>query len=323
MSASATQGVKPSLRDQRAAERLAARRRRDAERPGGRRQNLAGWLFVGPVIFGVIAFQLAPVVVSLFVSQTNWSGLNVPEYLGLGNYVELFTADPKFYDSLRNTVLFTVAVVALSIVGGMVLALLCNTQMRGVGVFRTLYFSPVVTNVIAIGFVWFWLYEPNNGLINVVLGWFGLPTPAWLSDPSTALAAVIVVAIWQGVGYPMVILLAGLQAIDKSLLEAAVVDGAGPVRKFFSVTLPLLTPSIFFLTITQFISSFQVFGIIYVMTSGGPNNATSVFIYQIYETAFAHGRLGYAAAMGWVLFLIVGLVTAIQWFTEKRWVHYE
>lgn len=307
----------------RAAARLATRRRRDAERPGGRRHNLAGWLFVGPVIGGVLAFQLAPVGVSLWVSMTDWSGLSDPVFRGLTNYTEMFTRDPEFFGALRNTLVFTVAVVALSIIGGMVLALLCNTTMRGIGVFRTLYFSPVVTNVIAIGFVWFWLYEPNNGLVNGVLGSLGLPTPAWLSDPSTALAAVVVVAVWQGVGYPMVILLAGLQAIDSSLLEAAVVDGAGPVRKFFQVTLPLLTPSIFFLTITQFISSFQVFGIIYVMTGGGPNNATSVFIFQIYETAFAHGRLGYAAAMGWVLFLMVGLVTALQWISEKRWVHYE
>lgn len=307
----------------RAAERLATRRRRDAERPGGRRQNLAGWLFVGPVIFGVIAFQLAPVAASLWVSMTNWSGLSTPDVVGLGNYVELFTRDRQFYGSLRNTVVFTVAVVSLSIAGGMVLALLCNTRMRGIGVFRTLYFSPVVTNMIAIGFVWFWLYQPNEGLINTVLGSVGLPTPAWLSDPRTALAAVIVVAVWQGVGYPMVILLAGLQGIDGQLLEAARVDGAGRVRTYFSITLPLLTPSIFFLVITQFISSFQVFGIIYVMTSGGPNNATSVFIFQIYETAFAHGRLGYAAAMGWVLFLVVGIVTAVQWFSEKKWVHYD
>lgn len=194
--------VAPSTRAAREAERLAERRRRDAERPGGRRQNLTGWLFVGPVIAGALAFQLAPVAASLYVSVTDWSGLNLPQFVALDNYVELFTSDPKFYESLRNTVVFTVVTVAASIVGGMMLALLCNNSMRGIGVFRTLYFSPVVTNVIAIGFVWFWLYEPNNGLFNVVLGSVGLPTPTWLSDPMTALAAVIVVAVWQGVGYP-------------------------------------------------------------------------------------------------------------------------
>jgi multiple sugar transport system permease protein len=177
--------------------------------------------------------------------------------------------------------------------------------------------------VVAIGFVWFWLYDPDNGLFNSTLKTIGIDGPAWLSDTKTALIAVIIVAIWQGVGYPMVILLAGLQNVDSSLLEAATVDGASAWRRFWSVVFPLLTPSLFFLTITQFITSFQVFGIIYVMTSGGPNNATSVFIFHIYEAAFGHGRLGYASAMGWVLFVIVGIVTAVQWKMEKRWVHYD
>lgn len=288
-----------------------------------KQQNLAGWLFVGPVIFGVLFFQLAPVAASLVVSLTNWSGLNKPKFLGLDNYKELFTADDTFYASLKNTVIFTLVVVVLTIFIGLALAVLCNQKVKGIGIFRTLYYSPAVTNVVAIGFVWFWLYDPDNGLFNSSLKTIGIDGPAWLSDTKTALIAVIIVAIWQGVGYPMVILLAGLQSIDPSLTEAATMDGASAWRRFWSVVFPLLTPSLFFLTITQFISSFQVFGIIYVMTSGGPNNATGVFIFQIYEAAFGHGRLGYASAMGWVLFVIVGLVTAIQWKMEKRWVHYD
>ena len=291
---------------------------------GGRRpQHLAGWLFVGPVIFGVLAFQLAPVVASGGVSLTNWTGLRRPDFVGLGNYVDLFTNDDTFYRSLVHTAVFTVAVVVATIMGGLGLAVLCNQKMPGVRIFRTLYYSPVVTNVVAIGFVWFWLYEPNNGLINSGLGLLGVNGPAWLSDSRTALIAVIIVAIWQGIGYPMVILLAGLQAIDPTLTEAATVDGASAWRRFWRITFPLLTPSLFFLTITQFISSFQVFGVIYVMTSGGPNNATSVFIYQIYTAAFAQGRLGYAAAMGWVLFAIIGIITALQWRLEGRWVNYD
>jgi multiple sugar transport system permease protein len=288
-----------------------------------KRQNLAGWLFVGPVIAGVLVFQIAPVLASLAVSFTNWTGLRQPRFVALDNYVRLFTNDDEFYRSLFNTGIFTVATVALSIIIGLALAVLCNQKVRGVGIFRTLYYSPVVTNVVAIGFVWFWLYEPNNGLLNSLLRSVGLPAPAWLSDSNVALVAVIIVAIWQGVGYPMVILLAGLQSIDSSLLEAATVDGASAWRRFWSVTVPLLTPSLFFLIITQFIASFQVFGIIYVMTSGGPNNATQVFIYKIYTAAFAEGRLGYASAMGWILFLIVGLITALQWRLERRWVHYD
>ena len=288
-----------------------------------KRQNLAGWLFVGPVIFGVLLFQIAPVVASLGVSFTNWTGLRPPKFLGLDNYVRLFTDDDEFYSSLLHTAIFTLVVVLASIMAGLGLAVLCNQKVRGVGIFRTLYYSPVVTNVVAIGFVWFWLYEPNQGLFNSLLTAAHLPAPAWLSDSRTALIAVIIVAIWQSVGYPMVILLAGLQSIDSSLLEAAIVDGASAWRRFWAVTFPLLTPSLFFLSITQFIASFQVFGIIYVMTSGGPNNATQVFIYKIYTSAFAEGRLGYASAMGWVLFLIVGGITAVQWKMEKRWVHYD
>lgn len=296
-------------------------RRRTKLKP--KRQNLAGWLFVGPVIFGVLFFQLLPVAASLVVSLTNWTGLNSPKFLGLGNYKELFTADDTFWPSLKNTVIFTVVVVVLTIFIGLGLAVLCNQKIKGIGFFRTLYYSPAVTNVVAIGFVWFWLYNPDSGLFNSTLKTIGIDGPAWLSDTKTALIAVMIVALWQGVGYPMVILLAGLQSIDQSLIEAATVDGASPWRRFWSVVFPLLTPSLFFLTITQFITSFQVFGIIYVMTSGGPNNATSVFIFQIYEAAFGHGRLGYASAMGWVLFAIVGVVTAIQWKMEKRWVHYD
>lgn len=292
-------------------------------RDAPRRQNLAGWIFVGPVIFGVLFFQIGPVIASLGVSMTNSTGLNDPTFLGLDNFITLFTSDPRFYGTLLNTALFTVAMVTVSIAIGLGLAVLCNQKVRGVGVFRTLYYSPAITNVVAIGFVWFWLYEPNNGLINSTLSSIGIEGPGWLSDTRTALIAVTIVALWQGVGYPMVILLAGLQSIDKSLLEAATVDGASDWRRFWKITFPLLTPSIFFLTIMQFISSFQVFGIIYVMTSGGPNNATSVLIYEIYQTAFAQGRLGYASAMGWVLFVIVGLVTIFQWKMEKRWVHYD
>jgi multiple sugar transport system permease protein len=288
-----------------------------------KRQNLAGWLFVGPVIFGILLFQIAPVIASLGVSFTNWTGLRTPRFIALDNYVRLFTKDDQFYRSLLNTGIFTVVCVTASIGIGLGLAILCNQKVHGVGIFRTLFYSPVVTNVVAIGFVWFWLYEPNNGLFNSLLRSVGLPAPAWLSDSNVALVAVIIVAVWQGVGYPMVILLAGLQSIDSSLLEAATVDGASAWRRFWSVTVPLLTPSIFFLIITQFIASFQVFGIIYVMTSGGPNNATQVFIYKIYTAAFAEGRLGYASAMGWVLFVIVGLITAAQWRLERRWVHYD
>ncbi len=290
--------------------------------PSNLRRTLVGWMFIGPVIFGVIAFQLVPVLVSLYASLTDWTGLTPPVFAGLGNYAELLTKDPLFWLTIRNTVVFTAGSLVLSIAFGLVLALLCNQKMPGIGFFKAAFFAPVVTNAVAIGFVWFWLYQPENGLINGSLGQVGIQGPAWLSSNNWAMVAVIIVAVWQGVGYPMIILLAGLQAIPESLHEAATVDGASAWSRFWRITLPLLTPSLFFLTIMQFITSFQVFGIIYVMTHGGPANATNVYIYQIYQSAFAFGRLGYAAAMGWILFLIVGLVTYAQWKLEKRWVFY-
>ncbi len=286
------------------------------------RRTLVGWLFIGPVIAGVIAFQFVPVLVSVYASLTDWSGLSAPRFAGIANYIELFTKDPLFYLTLRNTAVFTLGSVVLSVGFGLVLALLGNEKLPGISIFKAAFFAPVVTNSVAVGFVWFWLYQPENGLINGFLAQANVQGPTWLTSNTWAMIAVIIVAVWQGVGYPMLILLAGLQSIPDSLHEAARIDGASAWSRFWRVTLPLLTPSLFFLTIMQFITSFQIFGIIFVMTHGGPANATNVYIYQVYQSAFSFGRLGYAAAMGWILFVIVGLVTFLQWRLEKRWVFY-
>lgn len=286
------------------------------------RRTLVGWLFIGPVIAGVIAFQFVPVLVSVYASLTDWSGLSAPRFAGIANYIELFTKDPLFYLTLRNTAVFTLGSVVLSVGFGLVLALLGNEKLPGISIFKAAFFAPVVTNSVAVGFVWFWLYQPENGLINGFLAQANVEGPTWLTSNTWAMIAVIIVAVWQGVGYPMLILLAGLQSIPDSLHEAARIDGASAWSRFWRVTLPLLTPSLFFLTIMQFITSFQIFGIIFVMTHGGPANATNVYIYQVYQSAFSFGRLGYAAAMGWILFVIVGLVTFLQWRLEKRWVFY-
>jgi multiple sugar transport system permease protein len=195
--------------------------------------------------------------------------------------------------------------------------------LPGIALFRTAYFIPAVSNVVAISVVWFWVYQPQNGVLNTTLARVGLEGPAWLASTTWALPAVILVSVWQGVGYPMVILLAGLQGIPAELYEAAKLDGASPANQFRQITVPLLTPTLFFLLITQFIASFQVFGIIYVMTQGGPANATSVYIYYLYQNAFAFGRMGYASAMAWILFVLIATVTFVQWKLQKRWVFYE
>ncbi|MCB0080107.1 MAG: sugar ABC transporter permease [Caldilineaceae bacterium] len=286
-------------------------------------EHFFGWLFILPVVIGVCFFQFYPILVSIYASLTNWTGLNDPAFVGAENYTRLVTADRFFRLTLRNTVYYTLGSIPLSISLAMILALLCNRSMRMVYWYRTAFFAPNVTSTVAISLVWFWLYAPDVGLFNWLLSLVGVDGPAWLTSLTWAMPAVIVVGVWQSVGYPMLILLAGLQGIPESLYEAAKLDGASALQRFRRVTLPLLTPSIFFLLITQFISSFQVFGLIYVMTQGGPANATNVYIYYLYQNAFAFGRLGYASAMAWVLFLIIAVITLIQWRMQKRWVFYE
>jgi multiple sugar transport system permease protein len=285
-------------------------------------QNVEGWLFIAPVVVGVVAFQLFPILVSMYASLTRWSGLNPPEFIGLENFVRMLTDDPLFTQTLFNTFMFTLGYVPLSIVCAFFLALLCNRSIRGVALFRTAFFAPFVTNVVAVGFIWLYFYDPAQGVLNGLLSIVGIQGPEWLSSSRWAMPSVILVSVWQGVGYPLVILLAGLQGIPEELYEAAKIDGARTWRRVRHVTLPLLTPHFFFLTITQFILSFQVFGIIYVMTQGGPGHATSVYIYYLYENAFAYGNLGYASAMAWLLFVLIAVVTIVQWRLQKRWVFY-
>lgn len=287
------------------------------------RKTLEGWLFIGPVILGVLTFQFVPILVSMYASLTSWDGLRSPQFVGIANFVRLITNDRFFRITLKNTLIYTFGHIPLTLGLALCLALLCNRKMIGVTWFRTAYFTPVVTNSVAISLVWLWLYAPDVGLFNWFLSLFGINGPDWLSSSRWAMPAIILVSVWHGAGYPMVILLAGLQGIPQMLYEAATIDGASAWRRFRHVTLPLLTPTLFFLTITQFISSFQVFGLIYVMTRGGPANATNVYIYYLYQNAFSYGKMGYASAMAWILFAVIASITLVQWRLQKRWVFYE
>jgi multiple sugar transport system permease protein len=285
-------------------------------------QNLVGWAFVAPVVLGVLVFHFFPILVSMYISLTKWDAITAPRFVGLDNFTTLLSSDPLFWQSLRNTIYFTLGHIPLTIALSFVLALLCNRPMRGVVFFRTAFFAPYVTNVVATGFIWFWFFHPTEGVINGLLHLVGVTGPAWLSSSQWALPAVILVSIWHGAGYPMVILLAGLQGIPDDLYGAAKIDGAGAWHRVRHVTLPLMTPHFLFLLITQFIGSFQVFGLIYVMTHGGPGHDTSVYIYYLYQVAFQFGKFGYAAALAWILFVVIAAVTYAQWKLQKRWVFY-
>ncbi len=287
------------------------------------RQNIEGWLFILPVMIGVLAFYVIPLLVSFYTSFTNSDGLTTPKWVGLFNYERLFTRDQFFRRSVLNTIFYVLGHIPLTLGLALILALLCNRKMRGVTWFRTAFFIPVVTNVVAVSLVWSFFFSPRAGVINWFLGLFGVGGPSWLTDTNWALPAVIIVSVWFGVGFPMIILLAGLQGIPELYYDAAKIDGASTLGRFRYITLPLLTPSLFFLSITQFISSFQVFGIIYVLTGGGPARATSVYIHYLYQNAFQDSRLGYASAMAWLLFAVIALITLIQWKLQKRWVVYD
>lgn len=301
---------------------LGARGTRKSPRRSRWRRNVEGWLFIAPVILGILVFQFAPLLVSIYASLTDWDGISPSRFVGLNNFKTLFTGDPLFITTLKNTAYFTIGTVPVSIAVGFGLALLCNQPIRGVAIFRTAYFAPFVTNIVAIGFVWFYFFQPTDGVLNGILGVGGIHGPAWLSSSTWVMPALISVSVWQGVGYPMIILLAGLQGIPIELQEAATVDGAGRFRRMWSITMPLLTPQFFFLSITQFISSFQVFGLIYVLTKGGPGHDSTVYIYYLYQNAFAYGKMGYASAMAWLVFVLIALVTFVQWKLQKRWVFY-
>ena len=271
---------------------------------------------------GILLFQLVPIVLSMGASFTQWDGLSSPEFIGVRNYGDLLGGDPIFVQVLTNTIIFTVASVPLTVALALALALLANLKIPGTAFFRTAFFAPYVMNVVAIGFVWYYIYSPTNGILNSALRVIGIEGPEWLADSSWVLAALVIVSVWQGVGYPMVILLAGLQGISEEMYEAAKLDGASAWARLKSITIPLLSPQIFFVILAQFIASFQVFGLIYVMTRGGPGYSSSVYIYYLWQSAFAQGRFGYASAMAWLVVVLIAVITWVQWKLQKKWVFY-
>jgi multiple sugar transport system permease protein len=285
---------------------------------------IRGWLFIGPVVFGTLLFNILPLLPTFYASLTSWNGLGAPKWVGLANYERaLGGGDDVFLKSLQNTIIYTIGYVPLGIVVGLALALLTNQRLPGISFFRGLFFLPVVTSLVAVGMIWRWIFNWHFGPLNWGLTQVGIPAPRWLGDPTWAMVAVIITGVWASMGYNMVILLAGLQNIPQDLLDAASVDGAGTWARFRNVTLPLLTPAIFFLSILSVIGSFQVFALIYVMTGGGPGSATFVYIYHLWQQAFQLRNMGYASALAVMLFAVIAAITAFQWQMSKRWVFYQ
>jgi multiple sugar transport system permease protein len=288
------------------------------------RSNLFwGYLMIAPLMLGLLIFYIWPVFQTLYFSFTRWGIFGTYTWTGISNYVYLFH-DPELGKALSNTFIFTVISVVGSIAISLFVAVLLNQKIRGVTIYRTIYFLPTITMPVAIAIVWKWLYNGNYGLINYVLSLFSIHGPDWVSDPHIALYSIILIAIWGSIGNNMILFLAGLQNIPSVYYEAASLDGAGPFQKFFRVTLPLLSPTIFFVTITSLITSFQTFDLIYLIA--GPTSliseATQTVVYLFYQSAFINGNKGYAAAIAVFLFIIILFVTIIQLRLQKRWVHY-
>jgi multiple sugar transport system permease protein len=274
---------------------------------------LAAFLFLSPSLVGLIVFFLVPVIGGFGISFTDWDLLSTPKFVGLENYQTALKSDPLFWLSLKHTLQYALMVILAGVPLSLGLALAVNSPLKGIHVFRTIFFIPVVVSSIAASLVWKWIFQPEMGALNTVLKFFGLPTPMWLGDGKTALISVAIVAIWLGLGYNMVIFLAGLKGIPRHLYEAAALDGAVGFQSFWFITLPLLTPTLFFVLVMSVIGSFQVFGQVYVMTTNaGPGNATLVYVYYLWENAFKWFKMGYASALAYLLFIIILIVTIIQ-----------
>lgn len=286
-----------------------------------RREERQFYLFILPWLIGFIFFGGGPIIASALLSFTNWSLLSSPQWIGLQNYQRLFE-DPLFYVALKNTLYYGIGSVLLSVVVSFALALLLNQRVHGIAFFRTIFYLPSVVSGIATALLWVNIFHPDFGMINFLLGLVGIQGPGWLSSEAWVIPALIIMSAWSA-GSTMIIYLAGLQGIPAYLYEAASIDGAGNWLKFWNVTVPMISPVIFFNLITGFIASLQAFVLILVMTNGGPANGSLVYGLYIYREAFQYFDMGYASALAWALFIIIMLITLLQLLVARRWVYYE
>ena len=294
------------------------RRRRRFRRPG---YYLTIAAFLLPSALPLVMFVFFPMFQALWTSLHKWNLIGPKTFVGLDNYRALLT-DPDTASIFWHSAQYLIGYIPLVYVGGLAVALALNTALKGRNFFRGVYFLPVVTSWIAVSLVWRWLLNPNSGAVNAVLGWVGIDGPGWYNEPNWAMASVIIASVWKDAGFIMVILLAGLQAIPVELEEAARLDGAGWWRRLWSLTLPLLSPTTFFVLIISLIGGFQVFDQVYAMTEGGPADSTRVVVLEVYDLTFRYGQAGMASALSMLLFAVILTFTAVQLIGQRKWVHY-
>lgn len=289
-----------------------------------RKETIAAWYFLLPGFVGFCIFVFGAVVVSLGLSFLQWDMLTEPKFVGFQNYIRLITQDRTFHLVLKNTVIFVLGTVPTRVLLGLVFALILVRNIPARAFFRAAIFLPVIIPTVAAAMVFRWIFNADFGLLNDFLYAIGVSNlPRWLSQPKWALTAVIILSVWKDVGFSTVLFMAGLQGIPSSLYEAAWLDGANRWKSFLYITLPLLSPTTFFVIVINIISSFQIFDQAYVLTGGGPGNATNTIVYYIYNNAFQWFRMGYASAVAWLLFGIIFVATFIQFKYQKKWVYYE
>ena len=283
-------------------------------------QALWGYLFIGPQFLGLLCFSLLPLLYAFYLSFVNWDGFGVPLFVGLDNFKGQLS-DPDFWKALINTVYYMVLVIPVGIVLALLVAIVLN-KVKGREIYRLFFFMPVVTSSVSVGVIWMWILNGEFGILNHLLRAIGIVGPMWLTDTHWVIPSIALLSIWLGLGYNMVIFLAGLQGISKSYYEAAEIDGASKFQQLRYITLPLLSPTTFFVTIMMVISSFQVFDQAFVMTNGGPAKASYTLVYHIYDQAFIDFTMGESAAAAMILFVIILIFTLLQFKMQKRWVHY-
>jgi multiple sugar transport system permease protein len=286
------------------------------------RDNIVGYSFIFPALFGFLAFILLPVMASFVIGFLKWDLLTAPEWVGIDNYINLFK-DEVFLISFKNTVLWVVYYVPASIALSLILALAMNLPLKGIAFFRALIYIPVISPLLAVALLFVWLYNGDFGLINLMLSKIGIAPVEWLTDEQLALPSIALMAIWKNAGWNMLIFLAALQGIPQHLYESAELDGATKWRRFWSITFPLLSPATFFIVVISIIGAFQVFGEIYIMTSGGPGYSTHTLSYYLWSSAFQYNKMGYAGAISMIMFLLILIVTLIQNRIFGRRVQYD
>ncbi|WP_082683360.1 carbohydrate ABC transporter permease [Fictibacillus sp. FJAT-27399] len=287
-----------------------------------RREGLTFYLLISPWLLGFLFFILGPMIASLYISFTDWDLLTPVKWTGLDNYVKAFTGDPLFWQALKVTMIYSLFSVPIGLIVSLGVAMLLNQAVRGMSIFRTIYYLPAVVSGVSVMVLWMYIFNPQIGLLNTVLGYFGIKGPGWIFDPKWALLSIVIMSLW-GVGGGIIIWLAGLNGIPDYLYEAADLDGASKFQKFMHITVPMLTPTIFFNLITGIIGALQTFGEAYVMTKGGPLNSTLFFNYYLFRKAFEEFDMGYASALAWILFIIIFIFTLLVFRSSALWVHYE